>query len=110
MLSLGTQVQELEGSVQRLDDVLNQEIDPQLDKSDNLPVSPDTPPKLSGNLIINGLTFGYSRFEKPLIQDFNLTLTPGSRVAIVGGSGSGKSTVAKLVAGIFEPWSGEHPV
>ena len=107
LLSLGTQVQELEGSVQRLDDVLNQEIDPQIDKSDNLPVSPDAPPKLSGNLIINGLTFGYSRFEKPLIQDFHLTLTPGSRVAIVGGSGSGKSTVAKLVAGIFEPWSGD---
>ena len=107
VLSLGTQVQELEGSVQRLDDVLNQEIDRQLDKSENLPVSPDTPPKLSGNLIINGLTFGYSRLDKPLIQDFNLTLTPGSRVAIVGGSGSGKSTVAKLVAGIFEPWSGD---
>jgi ABC-type bacteriocin/lantibiotic exporter with double-glycine peptidase domain len=106
LLSLGTQVQELEGSVQRLDDVLNQKVDPQLEKSDNLNVDRDAPSKLSGAVTISGLTFGYSRLEKPLIQDFNLTLTPGSRVAIVGGSGSGKSTVAKLVAGLFEPWSG----
>ncbi len=106
VVSLGAQVQELEGSVQRLDDVLNHEVDPQFEKSENLPLSLDTPPKLTGNLIINGLTFGYSRFDKPLIQDFSLTLTPGSRVALVGGSGSGKSTVAQLVAGILQPWSG----
>jgi NHLM bacteriocin system ABC transporter peptidase/ATP-binding protein len=107
VLALGTQVQELEGSVQRLDDVLNQKIDIPLDKSENLPLDMNTAPKLSGAVTISGLTFGYSKLEKPLIQDFNLTLTPGRRVAIVGGSGSGKSTVAKMVAGIFEPWSGQ---
>lgn len=107
VLALGTQVQELEGSVQRLDDVLNQKIDIQLDKSANLPLDMNTAPKLSGAVTISGLTFGYSKLENPLIQDFNLTLTPGRRVAIVGGSGSGKSTLAKLVAGIFTPWSGE---
>lgn len=107
MLSLGTKVQELEGSVQRLDDVLNQHADRQLEKSEEIRLVPDENRKLSGNLKIKGLTFGYSKYEKPVIEDFNLTLTPGSRVAIVGGSGSGKSTVAKLVAGIFEPWSGQ---
>jgi len=104
MVSLATSLQEVDGGIRRLDDVLRYRIDPSFEQQ---PASGAHGVRLSGALELNGLTFGYNRMVDPLVQDFNLTLRPGARVAIVGGSGSGKSTIAKLITGLYEPWAGE---
>ena len=104
IVGLGAQLQEVMGEMNRLDDVLKYPIE-QEDEIEEIDFS--TTDKLEGYIEINQLTFGYSSLEPPLIEDFTLSLRPGSRVALVGGSGSGKSTIAKIVAGIHKPWSGE---
>lgn len=106
LLNLGTEMQELEGNLTRLDDVLRNPIDPQLDPEKMILAYPGDR-SLQGHLELRHITFGYSRVAPPLIEDFNLVLRPGQRVALVGGSGSGKSTLAKLVCGLYQPWQGE---
>jgi NHLM bacteriocin system ABC transporter peptidase/ATP-binding protein len=103
LISLGSDLQELEGNLNRLDDVLSNPTETITERSSSLPAQP----KLQGYLELRNLTFGYNRTTAPLIENFNLSLSPGQRVALVGGSGSGKSTIAKLVAGLYQPWAGE---
>lgn len=107
IVGMGAELQEVEGEMNRLDDVLQYPL-----QSESWDADQDLSPcaagqKLQGFVELKGITFGYSPLEPPLIEDFNLRLRPGSRVALVGGSGSGKSTVAKILAGINKPWSGQ---
>ena len=107
LVTLGGTLQETEGTMNRLDDILRNKTDELLDAEPSAIATDDGQTKLSGQLSIRNLTFGYSKLDPPLIDGFELTLRPGARVALVGGSGSGKSTVAKLVSGLYRPWSGE---
>ncbi|MHC5676382.1 NHLP family bacteriocin export ABC transporter peptidase/permease/ATPase subunit [Nostoc sp.] len=124
LVNFGTTLQELEGNLIRLDDVLDNpigegetrliasvqgsgaggagEVNSSLSSSSHYLL-----PKLQGYVELRNITFGYSRLEAPLIENFNMSIKPGQRVALVGGSGSGKSTIAKLVSGLYESWAGE---
>jgi len=106
LVNLGGQLQLVEGDMNRLDDVLRYRTEEGI-AADPGAVPEDRRVRLAGRLELRGVTFGYSRLAPPLIEGFDLTLEPGSRVALVGSSGSGKSTVAKLVTGLYRPWSGE---
>lgn len=101
-VGLAGRLREAEVDVGRIDDAFAAPVDPQVDR---LPEGPAQPSR--GEVRLRDVTFGYSRLEPPLIENFSLHLQPGMRVALVGGSGSGKSTVAKLLGGLAEPWSGE---
>ncbi len=103
LTALGTRLQETSADLTRLRDVENYPAPPP--PGGGAPLAPP-----NGHLRIEGLTFGYNPLAKPLIEGLSLDLPPGSRVALVGGSGSGKSTVGRLVAGLYEPWSGSITV
>ena len=105
LIQSGQTLQEMRTEMERIDDVMNYPADINYD-DDSL--SPDIEyNKLSGQIELKNVTFGYSRLSEPLIENFNLSLKPGSRVAFVGSSGCGKSTLAKLISGLYKPWSGE---
>ena len=63
--------------------------------------------KLLGAVEARNLSFAYGRLDRPFIRDFSFALQSGQTVALVGESGCGKSTVAKMIAGLYKPWSGE---
>jgi NHLM bacteriocin system ABC transporter peptidase/ATP-binding protein len=88
----------------RIEDVFNYPARPlvQIEQA-----SADMPAKLSGRVELKNVSFGYSALEPPLIAEFSLVVEPGRRVALVGASGSGKSTVGRLISGLYRPWSGD---
>lgn len=107
LVALGGSLQEVEGGMNRLDDVLGYAADPNVTRAPPADSAAMHSPKLSGRLELRKITYGYSRLDPPLINGFSLKLKPGARVALVGPSASGKSTVAKIVSGIYAPWSGD---
>lgn len=109
LVNFGSTLQEMEGNLIRLDDVLDNPIDGAGGAGEDKEIlSTSSPlPRLQGYVELENVTFGHSRLDPPLIENFSLSVKPGQRVALVGGSGSGKSTIAKLVSGLYEPWSGE---
>jgi NHLM bacteriocin system ABC transporter peptidase/ATP-binding protein len=127
-VNFSSSLQELQADMNRLDDVLRNPADAQYSKdaaqeqaqSGAAPAGGNGKAgapaiirpasarvKLSGKVELRNVTFGYSPLDKPLISDFSLVVEPGRRVALIGASGSGKSTVAKIVSGLYQAWGGE---
>ena len=105
IISAGQSLQEMRTEMERVEDVMQYPTDPHFSDA---PLSEDEDySKLSGEVEIKDISFGYSRLGQPLIRDFSIHIRPGSRVAFVGPSGCGKSTLSKLISGLYQPWSGE---
>lgn len=102
LVGVASQLQLIASQLQSLDDVTQNPVDPRFDESTSLQSI-----AFDGHIELRSVTFGYSTRHQPVITDFSLDLRPGSRVALVGMSGAGKSTIGNLAAGLLAPWSGE---
>jgi NHLM bacteriocin system ABC transporter peptidase/ATP-binding protein len=100
--SVAGRVQDFAADVARLKDVENFPVDSLYSRRE--PAASTR--RLKGHVTLEEITFGYSPLDKPLLTAFSLSVGPGQQVALVGGSGSGKSTVSRLISGIYSPWEG----
>ena len=104
LLHSGQILQEMRVDMERVEDVLEYPTDVHFDDKSIGSLSYE---KLKGKIELRNVTFGYSKLASPLIEDFNMILEPGKKIAFVGSSGCGKSTLSKLITGLYKPWSGE---
>ena len=97
-------IQKIKADMSRVDDIVRYEEDEKYSQETDIQASNQ---KLSGEIELKGISFGYSRLEKPLVENFHFHLHSGRSIAFVGASGCGKSTVSKIISGLYLPWEGE---
>jgi NHLM bacteriocin system ABC transporter peptidase/ATP-binding protein len=107
LMQLAGGFQAAKADLTRVEDVLNYPIDHATRPARQQATAARVAPKLAGRIELRNVSFGYSPLQAPLIDDLSLTLEPGARIALVGASGTGKSTVGRLICGLIKPWSGE---
>jgi NHLM bacteriocin system ABC transporter peptidase/ATP-binding protein len=105
LVELAGNLQQVKADLERTDDVMRYPLDPRYAERGDV-IAADRA-RLAGAVELRNISFGFSPFEAPLIEDFSLSVAPGMSVAIDGASGSGKSTLGRLICGLYRPWSGE---
>ncbi len=96
--SLGMEIQTIQSAmagVKRIDGFLDQP---------ERAIPPEREAAARGDVVLSHVTFGYG--EKPVLQDFSMTVREGEQVTLVGRTGAGKSTVFRLLLGLYPPESG----
>ena len=102
LISSAEMLIQMRAKMERVEDVLNYPVE-----EENGSLGKTVNGKLKGAIELKNVTFGYNNFSTPQIQDFSMKVEPGKSVAIVGMSGCGKSTIAKLITGLYPPSEGE---
>lgn len=107
MIFLSNTIQTMKINAMRVDDALQNKLDPTFIETDHKKELAIADTRITGTLEVKHITFGFSKIDPPIINDFSLKARPGEKIAIIGRSGSGKSVLLKLIAGFFQPWQGE---
>ncbi len=103
LISAGQSMQEMITQMERVDDVMSYRDDHWFEEGRKV----EKQEKLSGHIKMTDVTFGYSSLAEPLIENFSMEIKPGQKIAFVGRSGCGKSTITKLLSGLYTQWSGK---
>lgn len=103
LVGFAKNIQTTKADINRVQDIMNYPLD---EKFDTASTKIDLKTKLDGAVELQNISFGYSRLKEPIVSDFSFKINCGSSIAFVGSSGCGKSTVSKIVSGLYKPWTG----
>ena len=101
LISFFENLQTLKSNVHRVDDINRY---PQEEKPKALHTVEKG--KLHGDIELQDISFGYSLLKPPVVEHFSFDLSSGETIAFVGASGCGKTTVSKVISGLYKPWGG----
>ncbi|GCE05960.1 peptidase domain-containing ABC transporter [Dictyobacter aurantiacus] len=100
LIGSGQSLQLIHSHLERIADVMNAE--PEQESS-----AVQLPPRLTGNIRLEHVCFRYAPTAQDVLRDINVSIHAGQKVAIVGRTGSGKSTLGSLLLGLYPPTEGE---
>jgi ABC-type bacteriocin/lantibiotic exporter with double-glycine peptidase domain len=104
LMGTGSQIQTVTSSLNAIDDVLTNKESVRFSRPTLEPG--EKVPEISGHLRLDRVSFGYGDKAPLVLQDFSLEVKPGHRIALVGTSGAGKTTIGNIAAGLLTPRSG----
>jgi len=96
-------IQTTKADINRVEDIMKYPLD---EKFDSATEKKQMKTKLDGSVELDDIAFGYSKLKDPIVAGFSFKIECGSSIAFVGSSGCGKSTVSKIVSGLYKPWQG----
>ena len=96
-------IQTTKADINRVEDIMKYPLD---EKFDTSTTKKQMKTKLDGSVELDDIAFGYSKLKDPIVAGFSFKIECGSSIAFVGSSGCGKSTVSKIVSGLYKPWQG----
>ena len=99
LLQKGIEFRLLSLHLDRLSDIIFSEEEDLEEQSGDLP-------DLTGAIELENISFRYSDTDRWIVKDYSLSLTPGSMTTLTGLSGGGKTTLLKLILGLYQPTSG----
>ena len=100
LASSATQLPIIRSHLERIGDVMEADIEQEVQQAQE-------PPHLTGHIQLQDVSFKYDANSPSVLKDITVDIAPGQKVAIVGPTGSGKSTLGKLLLGLYLPTEGE---
>jgi ABC-type bacteriocin/lantibiotic exporter with double-glycine peptidase domain len=100
LASSATQLPIIRSHLERISDVMEADVEQEVQQAQE-------PPQLTGRIQLQGVNFKYDANSPAVLKDITVDIAPGQKIAIVGPTGSGKSTLGKLLLGLYLPTEGE---